>query len=196
MKFHPCPLLLLICLAFSSSVCEIDAMGNWWEKPYIFHGLNGKATHFPWGKGYHRTRIWWKKVLSEEYGYHFPRLSQFDGLCCIFQCYGKLMGNLSISHVMKYIRGWESDWRNASILWEKYEYQFPRLSPYDGFVTFSRAMGNWWENPHISHMISYARGWESNGKKRPYCGKIMGTNFPVSQIWWILLSFLMLLETD
>ena len=53
---------------------------------------------------------------------------------------GNLWGNLSISHAMKYITGQESGWRNASILWEKYEDKFPRLS--QGFVTFFRAMGN------------------------------------------------------
>ena len=49
-----------------------------------------------------------------------------------------------------------------------------------GFVTFSRAMGNWWWNPYISHMMKYTTGWESNGKKHPYYGKSMGTNYPGS----------------
>ena len=48
----------------------------------------------------------------------------------------------------------------------------------EGFVTFSRAMGNWWGNPYISHMLKYTTGWGSNGKKHPYHGKSMGINFP------------------
>ena len=36
-----------------------------------------------------------------------------------------------------------------------------------GFVVFSRTLGNWWENPCISHVIKYTIGWESYGKKVP-----------------------------
>ena len=35
--------------------------------------------------------------------------------------------------MMKYIIGWESNGKKAPILWEKYEYQFPRFTPYEGF---------------------------------------------------------------
>ena len=34
---------------------------------------------------------------------------------------------------MKSTMGWESNGKKAPILWEKYEYQFPRSSPYDEF---------------------------------------------------------------
>ena len=34
---------------------------------------------------------------------------------------------------MKSTVGWESNGKKAPILWEKYEYQFPRSSPHDGF---------------------------------------------------------------
>ena len=47
-----------------------------------------------------------------------------------------------------------------------------------GFVTFSHTMGNRWGNPCISHMMKYTIGWESDGKKYPYYGKSMSTNFP------------------
>ena len=46
-----------------------------------------------------------------------------------------------------------------------------------GFVIFSRAMGNWWVKTCISYMLKYTTGWKSNGKKHKYYGKIMGTNF-------------------
>ena len=68
-------------------------------------------------------------------------------------------------------------WKKVPILYGKYGYQFPRLSQFDRFrCIFS--MGNWWGNPCISHMMKYTTGWESNGKKHPYYGKSMGTNFP------------------
>ena len=34
---------------------------------------------------------------------------------------------------------------------KKYNYQFPRLFPCNGFLVFSRAMGNSWENSCIFH---------------------------------------------
>ena len=44
-----------------------------------------------------------------------------------------LWGNPCICHMLKYTTGWESDEKKAPILWEKYDYQFPRLSPCLGF---------------------------------------------------------------
>ena len=84
MKQHLCPLLLLIYFAFSSRESGIDAMGNWWEKPSIFHGVGDKIRWESDGKKY--------PYFGGKYGYQFPRLSQFDGFRCIFQCYGKFMG--------------------------------------------------------------------------------------------------------
>ena len=34
---------------------------------------------------------------------------------------------------MKYTIKWESNGKKAPIIWEKYEHQFPRFSPYDEF---------------------------------------------------------------
>ena len=39
------------------------------------------------------------------------------------------------------------------MLWEKYEYQFPRLSPYR-FCCIFPCCGNLWGNPCISHMMT------------------------------------------
>ena len=157
-------------------------------------------------------------------------------------------GNPCISHIIKYTIECESTWKKALILWENYDYQFPRFSTYDGFCrifpeidfsgfshsisfpAFSHVLGNWRENPYISHImmyrqdgnlmektthfmekvwepisqafpirwvslcygkfddknpcishvIKYTIGWESNGKKHPYCRKSMSTNFPGS----------------
>ena len=83
-----------------------------------------------------------------------------------------------------------------------------------GFTAFSHAMGNWWGNPYISHIIKYTIGSDSNGKEAPYSGKSMRTNLPdsphtigfvgfswkpISQafpIWWVFLPFPMLREID
>ena len=47
-----------------------------------------------------------------------------------------------------------------------------------GFVAFSRTMGNWWENPCISHMMKYTIGWESDGKKLPILWEKYDSQFP------------------
>ena len=79
---------------------------------------------------------------------------------------------------MKYTIKSESNRKRASILWEKYEHQFPRFSPRMSFFAFSRTMRNWWGNPCISHMTKYAIGWNLMGKKHPYYGKSTSINFP------------------
>ena len=48
------------------------------------------------------------------------------------------------------------------------------------FIAFFYAMGNWSENPCISHIINYTIECESAGKKHPYYGKSMSTNLPGS----------------
>ena len=63
-----------------------------------------------------------------------------------------------------------------------------------GFPAISYALGNWQENPCISHMMKYTTEWQSNGENHPFYGKSMGTNFPsiphlmgftmLWEIWW------------
>ena len=48
---------------------------------------------------------------------------------------------------------WETNGKKAPMLWEKYEYQFPRLSPYR-FCCIFPCCGNLWGNPCISHMMT------------------------------------------
>ena len=81
-------------------------------------------------------------------------------------------------HMTKYTVGWESYGEKSPIQWEKYEYQFPRFTPYQRFGAFSHTMRNQWGNLCISHMMKHTIGWESNGKKHPYYGKSMSINFP------------------
>ena len=39
-----------------------------------------------------------------------------------------------------------------------------------GFATISHAIGNWWGNSCISHLMEYTKRWKSNGKKAPVLG--------------------------
>ena len=55
------------------------------------------------------------------------------GFVASFRGVGNCWGNPCISHIMKYTTGWESNGKKAPIQWEKYEYQFPRLSLYHEF---------------------------------------------------------------
>ena len=135
-----------------------------------------------------------------------PHTMSFAAFSCAM---GDWWGNPCISHMMKYTAGWKSHGEKPPILWEKYEYQFPRFTHTKGFVAFSRTMRNWWGNPCISHMMKYTIGWESNGRKAPiiwekyeyqfprlspycrfcciflYCGKFLGKpmHFPYAEVY-------------
>ena len=92
--------------------------------------------HFSCDEVYHKMRIRWKRtahntgkvwasisqVLPLRWVLlHFPVLREIDG------------ANPCISHMIKYTVGWELYWEKSPILWEKYEYQFHRLNPYERF---------------------------------------------------------------
>ena len=109
-------------------------------------------------------------------------------------------GNPCISHIIKYTIECESNGKKAPILWEKYEYQFPRFSTYNGFL--KDIFGN--QFPRLSpfdgfgclfpcygklmrkHMYfafdeAYHIKWESNDKKKCwYYRKSMSTSCPGS----------------
>ena len=63
---------------------------------------------------------------------------------------------------MKSTIQWESNGKKATILWEKYEYQFSRFSPYDGFC---------WIFPYYEKLMGkpmhfpYDEGYHRMGKK-------------------------------
>ena len=104
-----------------------------------------------------------------------PHTMGFVGFFCAM---GNRWENPCISHVMKYTTGWESNGKKAPILWEKYEYQFPRSSSYNGFCCIFPYYGKLMRKPmHFPYDEVYHRmgiGWE----KYPYYGKSMITNFP------------------
>ena len=78
----------------------------------------------------------------------------YDEFFCIFPYYEKLMGKPMHFPYDEVCHRMESNGKKAPILWEKYEYQFPRLSHTMGFVAFSCTVGNLWGNPCTSHMMT------------------------------------------
>ena len=165
--------------------------------------------HFPvlWeidGKT-HAFLIWWSIPkdgnLMEKSTHTMEKvwglISQALPIWCFSLNFSHAIGNWLeypyFSHVMKSPIRLESNRKKAPILWEKYEYQFPRPSRTMGCVAFFCAMENSWENPYISHMMKYTIGWESDGKKYSYYGKSMITNFPGSPhtMGFIALSYAM-----
>ena len=132
--------------------------------------------YFPCDEVYYRMGNGWEKRTHTTGKVWIP-ISQFSGFIVFSQYMGNWWENPCISHVMKYTIGWETDGKKGPILREKYEYQFHSFPHTMGFIAFSQYMGNWWENPCISHVMKYTIGWESDGKKYPHYGKYISTNF-------------------
>ena len=85
---------------------------------------------------------------------NFPDVPHTMGFVAFSRNVGNLWENPYISHMLKYTIGWELDGKKAPRLWEKYDYQFPRLPHTMGFVAFSCTVGNLWGNPCTSHMMA------------------------------------------
>ena len=64
-------------------------------------------------------------------GTNFPGSFRRMGFVAFSNAMGNWCGNPCILHVMKYTIRWESDGKKVPILWEKYDYQFPRFSSGD-----------------------------------------------------------------
>ena len=102
---------------------------------------------------------------------------------------GNWWGNPCISHLMKYPTGWESYGKKSHILWEKYEYQFPRFTPFDGFccifLDYEKLMGKPMYFPYnkVYHMMQI--GWN---KRTHTIGKAwisVSQTFPIP---WVAFS--------
>ena len=160
---------------------------------------------FPCGKVYHKMGIWWKKSTCMLWKKWVP-IPQAVPIWWI------LLQFLMLWEIDRETHGYESNGKKAPILCEKYEYQFPRFSTYDGsckifpetnfpgfshlmsFSAISYAMGNdekthafpiWWSIPQDGNLIE---------KTTHFMEKVWE---PISQafpIWWVLLTFLMLWE--
>ena len=171
-------------VGFAAFSCAIR---NWWKKPCISYVVK---CIIRWESDGRKVPICWKKMRT-----NFPGSPNSMDFATFSNAMGNWRGNPCISHSIKFTAGCQSNGKKAPILWEKCEYQFPRLSTYDGFCriflgnnfqgfsklvdfpAFSYAKGNWWENPCISHMMKYTTGWKSNRKNHAFYGKSMETNF-------------------
>ena len=78
---------------------------------------------------------------------NFPDFPHTMGFVAFSRTVENLWGNSCISHMLKYTTGWESDGKKASILWGKYEYQFPKLSTCHGFCCTFPQIGKFMGKP-------------------------------------------------
>ena len=78
--------------------------------------------HFPCDEVYHKMGIWWKKkgpCYGKSMSTSFPGSPHMIGFVTFSCTMENLWGNPCISHLMKYTIRWESDAKNAPILWEQ-----------------------------------------------------------------------------
>ena len=78
---------------------------------------------------------------------NFPDFPHTMGFVGFSHTVGNLRGKPCISHMLKYTIRWESNGKNAPILWEKYEYQFARLYSYHGFCCIFPYRGKFMGKP-------------------------------------------------
>ena len=125
----------------------------------------------------------------------FPDFPHTMGFVTFSRAVENLWGNPYISHMLKYTIGWELDGKKAPILWEKYDYQFPRLSPYHGFCCIFPYCGKFMGKPmHFPYAEVYHRmgiGWE---KSTHAMGKVWVSISQTFPIPWVLLHFPVLQE--
>ena len=95
---------------------------------------------------------------------NFPGPPHTMGFVAFSRAMGNWWENPCISHVLKYIIGWESDGKKVPILLEKYDYQFPRFSPYNGFCYifpyYGKLMGKPMRFPYDEVYHKMGIGWE------------------------------------
>ena len=121
---------------------------------------------------------------------NFPGSPHSKGFVALSRTMRNWWGNPCISHMMKYTIGWESNGKKAPILWEKYEYQFPRLSPYHGFCCILPYCGKFMGKPmHFPYAEVYHRmgiGWEKSTHTMGKVWLLIPQTFPIP---WVLLHF-------
>ena len=81
-------------------------------------------------------------------------------------------------------------------LWENCEYQFPRISPYNGFCCILLCYRKLMEIPMYFPCDEVYHWWKSNEKKAPNLRKSMSNNFSGFPLQWVLLRFPALWESD
>ena len=213
-------------------------MGNWWENQCIFHGvgdtielesdgkkypyfvesmgtnfpgkLMGKPMHLPCDEVYYRMGIWLEKCTHTTGKVWVPISQACPRVLLLFPVLWEIDGEIHAFLIRRSIP------QDGNWMGKKYPYygksmssNFPGPPHTMGFVAFSRTVGNWWENPWISHMMKYTMDGNQMGKKVPilwekfdyqfprfspydgfcciftYCGKLMGKlmHFPYNEVY-------------
>ena len=97
---------------------------------------------------------------------NFPGSPHTMGFVAFSRTMRNWWGKPCISHMCKSTIEWKSDGKKAPILWEKYEYQFPGLSPYHEFCYIFPYCGKFMGKPmHFPYAEVYHRmgiGWEKS----------------------------------
>ena len=156
-------------------ICLFDGfcwIFRWLENPYISHVMKSTVG---WECNWKKATTLWEKYEGQ-----FLRSSPYDGFCWIFSYYGKLMGKPMHFLCNEVYRRMGIEWEKSTPPMGKVWFtNFPGFPHTMGFVAFSHAIGNWWENPCISHMMKYTIGWESDGKKLPILRDKYDYQFPM-----------------
>ena len=162
-------------------------MGNWLGNPYISHMMKYTVRWKSYGEN---SPILWESVST-----NFPGPPHTKGFVAFSRTMRNWWGNPWISHMLKYTIEWELDGKKAPMLWEKYDYQFPRLSPYRGFCCIFLYCGKFIGKPiHFPYAEVYHRmgiGWETSTHAM---GKVWVSVSQTSPIPWVLLHFPVLWE--
>ena len=125
----------------------------------------------------------------------FPDFLDTMGFLSFSCTVGNLWGNPCISHMLKYTIRWEPNGKKASILWEKYGYQFSRLSPYHGFRCNFPYCGNVIAKPmHFPYAEVFHRMGIRWKKSTHTMGKVWVSVSQTFPIPWVLLHFTVLWE--
>ena len=129
-------------------------MGKVWTPISQVNPIRCVLLHFPvvfpicWSIPQDRNRMKRKhSYYGKSMSISLPDFPHTMGFVASSRTVGNLWGNSCISHMLKYTTGWESDGKKASILWGKYEYQFPKLSTCHGFCCTFPQIGKFMGKP-------------------------------------------------
>ena len=134
-------------------------------------------------------------VFLDISGNQFIKLSPFDGFGYLFPGYGKLMRKHMHFPCHEVYHKMESNGKKAPIVWETYEHQFRRFSPYDEFCCIFLYYGKLMGKPMYfpCDEVYYRMGirWEKNTHTMVKVWVSVSQTFTIP---WVLLHFPVLRE--
>ena len=108
---------------------------------------------------------------------NFPGSAHAMGFVILSRAMGYLWENSNIFRMIKYIKEWNLMERRTYTMGKLWELIFQILPVRCILLHFPMLWKILWKNPSTSHVMKYTKRWKSNGKKHPYYGKSMTTNF-------------------